>query len=495
MERNLFTQIKQILYRIVVWSVVVVLAACTPVAPVSTPEQTVRPQVTSTRRTPASSPQPAVSPTHTKQPQKVITVKQEELRGLVIRFWHNWSGASGEAITAAVDEFNLTNPYGVLAVASYQGTLDEIDQKLDLFSDHADRPDIVVGYLHQALAWDDQFGLADLDDYLMDPTWGYTVDEQADFWPVFVDQNIVQGKRLGIPAQRAGQVLFYNQSWAAELGFSALPQSSEAFSQQACAAARANGAGQAPAIAGAGGWVISTDYPVMLSWMVAFGAKIYQEKISGSSQVSYLLDHREVLQTYEFLRGLYDNGCAWLPENTYPATYFAERKALFASGSVTDIPYFMEAMRKAGNQDRWTVLAYPGPDDSHGMVVYGTDYQILQSSEKQELAAWLLLKWLLLPENQSRLVQTTYSFPLRISEGKALAQSGEQTAAWTAALDLLQFAQAEPPLRSWSLVRWAISDSATQLFRSYTSMEQVPALVRYLDNTAGELHLMVNKDK
>lgn len=492
MKLHLLAKIKPVLH-ITLWLFLIVgLSACSPIIPVDTPVQTPEPQATPTRRTPVPKTQPVRTPTSTAEPPSVIDITAEELRGSVIRFWHNWPGAPGEVITALVEDFNLNNPWGILAVEIYQGNLDEIDEKLDVVGDKADRPDLVVGYLHQALDWDAKIGLVDLDDYLLDPIWGYSADEVADFNPVFLQHDLSRDKRLGIPAQRSGQILFYNQTWAQELGFSAAPLSSDNFMEQACEAARQN---QLIVKDGTGGWVISTEYPAIFSWMVAFGGVVFQDEPSVAPQGVFRFDQPDVLQTYEFLRGMYDNGCAWMPENPYPETYFAERKALFASGSITDIPYFLDAMRRTGNNDQWTVLAYPGPEGTQVVDVYGTSFVLLKSTEQQQLAAWLLLKWLLQPENQARLVQTTYAFPLRLSEIQHLAQSGSAPLAWVAGLNLLEFAQAEPPSRSWSLVRWAISDSATQLFRSYTTMEQVPALVRYLDQTTEDLLKMVDENE
>lgn len=492
MKRNLFRQIKPALCWIIVCSVGVIFAACNPIAPMVTPQQTIEsPDTPTPRVSPSSTIQPETTPAITPEPQSVIQLSEEDLKGAVIRFWHNWSGPSGDLITSLVEDFNLNNPYGILAVEIYQGSLDEIDENMTLLEDTLDRPDLVVGYLHQALAWDDQVGLVNLDDYLLDPVWGYSASERAEFFPVFLEYEVHQEKRLGIPAQRSGHLLFYNQGWARELGFEAVPSSSDEFLQQACAAAQANRASQPAGYAGTGGWVISIEYPAIMSWFAAFDAEIYQETTEGASQGVYSFNRREVRLAYEFLRNMYDQGCAWMPENPYPETHFAERKALFASGSTTEIPYFNDAMGRAGNNDEWTVIAYPGPDGNQAIDVYGTAFVILKSSEKQQLAAWLLTKWLLQPENQARLLQTTYAFPLRIAH----TQIGEQSATWKAAIELLQFAQVQPPSRSWRLVRWTLTDSATQLFRSYTTLEQVPALVRFLDQTADDLHEMVNEEK
>lgn len=492
MKRRHTIHIVPIWYGIILWIIGAGLSACNSVLPISTPEQALsNPQVAPTRRIPVPTAQSEIRPTPTPEPQSAIQVGEEELKGLVIRFWHNWTGSSGEAVTSLVDDFNLNNPWGILVVEIYQGNLDEIDKKLSQLKDAAERPDLLVGYVHQALVWDKQIGLIDLNDYLLDPVWGYSADERADFYPVFLDYEVVQEKRLGIPAQRSGYVLYYNQGWARELGFVSAPLSSDAFLQQACAAAQANKATQPFAYDGTGGWAISLEHPAILSWMAAFGADILHEGNLASDQDEYTFNQPEVQRTYEFLRKMYDQGCAWMPENPYPETYFAQRKALFASGSVTDIPFFLDALQRAGNHDAWTVLAYPGPDDAQAIDVYGPAFQVLKSSERQQLAAWLLIKWLLQPDNQARLLQTTHSFPLRRSN----VQVGGKSSTWEAAVDLLQFAQVEPALSSWSLVRWAISDSATQLFRSYTTLEQTPDLVRYLDQTAGDLNSLMSEEK
>ncbi|PIZ25991.1 MAG: ABC transporter substrate-binding protein, partial [Chloroflexi bacterium CG_4_10_14_0_8_um_filter_57_5] len=45
-------------------------------------------------------------------------------------------------------------------------------------------------------------------------------------------QDPVNGQRLGAPAQRSARFLFYNQTWARELGFSAPPATADEFRQQ-----------------------------------------------------------------------------------------------------------------------------------------------------------------------------------------------------------------------------------------------------------------------
>jgi hypothetical protein len=81
-------------------------------------------------------------------------------------------------------------------------------------------------------------------------------------------------------------------------------------------------------------------------------------------------------------------------------------------------------------------------------------------------------------------------FPVRRSAQSLLgdANTGDLGSQWAAALDLVQYAHPEPVFYSWSTVRWAVSDAATQLFRYYFTIDQVPTLVKLLDDTAADLH-------
>jgi len=113
----------------------------------------------------------------------------------------------------------------------------------------------------------------DLNPYANDPIWGFSRQEQADFYPAFWEHDLSDGKRLGVPAQRSGQLLLYNTTWARQLGFDAPPPHPKQFKEQACTAAQANLADEEAGNDGTGGWMISAEYPVMLSWIYAFGGE------------------------------------------------------------------------------------------------------------------------------------------------------------------------------------------------------------------------------
>ncbi|OGO27820.1 MAG: hypothetical protein A2Z16_02005 [Chloroflexi bacterium RBG_16_54_18] len=485
------------------WTIgfIIVLAACSngssrlPATRTSTTGQ-----VSQTPGTPLPVSQTPSQPAHTPTLQETLDLTDEDLRGTVIHFWHAWSGESGKVIRQLVDEFNLSNRWGIVVVPVMHSSYDELNAELDISLAQRSPPDLVAAFLHQALSWNLVGGLVELDRYVDDPTWGMSVSEQEDFYPVFWEQDLLAGKLLGIPAQRSGQMLYYNRSWAEELGFNSEPSNTEAFADQACASLEAVRADEDPANNNLGGWIIAEgdrpDYSALLGWIASFGGKIFQPPATTiSTRSPYRFDNPQVEDAFTFMRGLYDDGCARFATASYPQAEFAARGGLFSTGSIMGIPSQKVAFTQASSQDEWTVIPFPSPGSQPAVSVYGPSFQILPSSPEQQLAAWVFTKWILSPENQARLVQETSAFPLRRSVLEHLATYRRLNPHWAAAVDLLSSARAEPALQSWDTVRWALSDASTQLFRSYFTIDQVPNLLALLDRTAAELHLGPDLDE
>jgi ABC-type glycerol-3-phosphate transport system substrate-binding protein len=433
-----------------------------------------------------TSPTTPTTPTSKPDPVSSLQIQPAELKGITIQFWHVWPGASNETLNKLVEEFNASNEWGIRVEPTSQGNFDTMSEQVNAAIQEKRLPDIVMGYPYQAQAWDqDGQAVVNLEDYVNDPAWGLSQEEQSDFYPVFWQQDLAGEKRLGIPAQRTAQVIYYNQTWAKELGFQQPPATPEEFKKQACAAAQANNGGKpappTPDPNHTGGWIISTNYSAIAGWIEAFGGEI-------STSSGYHLGTPQVESAFTFLRGLYDQGCAWLSKSDPPTGEFADRQGLFATESITSIPYQAAEFKQAANQDEWAVLPFPGTAGKPAINVYGSSYQILKSQPARQLAAWLFIKWLTSPENQSQLSRSSGYFPTRASARQRLALDSSGTLQWAASLELIQYVRPEPSFQSWSTVRWALSDAATQLFRYYFTIDQVPSLVKLLDQTANDLN-------
>lgn len=445
-------------------------------------------------RTPNQTPPPpepatvtVAAPSETPPPISQLNLQPEDLRGVIIRFWHPWTGASGQTIRSLVNEFNQNNDWGIVVVPVAQAGLDGIDAQLGAARQTGEMPDLAVGYLHQLLAWDQAQPLVDLQAYVTDPVWGLPLPEQADFTPAFWEQDIVAGRRLGIPMQRSAQVLYYNASWAQALGFSLQPITPDNFRQQVCQAAWANRNDESSQNDGTGGWIVSTNYATALSWIYSFGGDVVG--LPDSGQDIYRFNTPQADEAFTFLRGLYDLSCAWISEAPYPEAEFAGRLGLISTGSVMDIPYQTQAFQRSGNTDQWRVIAYPSANQSSAIAVYGASLAVFPSSPQQQLAAWQLIRWLLEPLNHARFVEASGSFPIRAAELAHLEDYRRRYPQWGQALELIPSARPEPQIRSWGQVRLALSDAFTQLFRSYFSIDQIPGLLNYLERTAADLHV------
>jgi len=431
---------------------------------------------------PTSTPKP--SAIQTPAPTTTLGIEAGQLQGVHVTFWHAWTGASGQVIEAQVGEFNRSNPWGIQVEAIPLGSYDQISDQITLTGKTGALPDIVVAYLYQALAWDaSEARLADLSSYVDDPDWG--MDEQAllDFYPIFWEHGQVGDQHFGVPAQGSAQLLYYNTTWAKELGFNAPPGSPEEFKAQACAAAQTFKRDNDPRNDQMGGWIISTDYPAVLGWMFAFGAEI--QAVDGEG---YQFNTAQVQEAFDFLRGLLDSGCAWLSESQSPEAEFAARQGLFATGSVAGILYQEEAFVAAGSQDEWDVIPFPSPRGEPAIAAYGPSFQILRSTPERQLASWLFIQWLGGAERQAQLAQVSGYYPVRASSLEHMGVLPAAHPQWKTALDLLSYAHPEPALRSWDVVRWTVEDAATQLFRYYFEQDRVPVLVKLLDETANELN-------
>lgn len=397
-------------------------------------------------------------------------------------FWHPWEGALGVEIDRLSQEFNRTNAWGLHVETFAWPGADALLAALQSTNGGQPLPDIVTASGYQLGAQADlRTALVELETYVQDPVWGLPQADREDFDPLFWQQDVLDGKRSGIPALRSASVLYYNRSWAQALGFSRPPQTAAEFEEQACAAARANLSDDSRENDGRGGWIINTGYPSTLAWLYAFGAEV------SRPEGGYELNTGEVRQALAFLRRLYEQGCAWLPDDEFVEAEFAARQGLFASGTVMGIPAQANAFNNAGSRDVWMVRPYPGQSGPGAVAVYGPSFSIRKSTPARQLGAWLFVRWLLSPENQESLVRASSALPLRAAV-MPLLQERPPLDQWQQAAALLAVGKPEPSQVSWLQVRWAVSDVTTQLFRWYFTTDQLPASVRLLEQTAEELH-------
>ena len=446
------------------------LAACGPLTaiPINTPPvATEKPSVPNT-------PTPAVSK---------LNVEKEALRGVQVKVWHPWFGAQASLFESQVAQFNKENEWGIIVSAEGQQNYSELYSQTTNALNDSTNPQIVVALPEHALGWDTK--VVDLNTYLHDPDYGMSALDISDFANAVWLQDEVDGKRYGMPAQRTARFIFYNQSWARELGFSAPPKTSAEFEQQACAAHAALGKDADTGNDALGGWLIDADAATALSWMLAFDGGIQEEN-------GYRFLTPGNIAAFKYLKVLQQKGCAWVASQDSPVVdRFAARQALFSTGSLDDLIEQSRTFLSSGSQDEWTVLTFPG-DEQQAIVVYGSSFVMFESDDVTQLAAWLFMRWMLSPENQARWVQSTGLFPLRASAMDLLTDYGKTHPQWAEAVKLLPGGKITPQLASWRLVRVMLRDGFADMFDTIRHPDltdgQVPVVLKQMGETATDLN-------
>lgn len=397
----------------------------------------------------------------TKLPTQVELIPDfERFPDLVeVDFWHPWSGEMAKVVEQLVSEFNLSNTWNVRVESSQMGDENFIAGKVISSLDKEEQPHIIsapIEFLRNLTLAEEV--IVDLSPYVSHARWGISPQEQLLYPVAFWQQDAVENIRFGLPAQRDAYFLFYNKTWAQELGFVSPPTTPDEFLNQSCAAARSNSFDKDSENDGTGGWIFDTTPATVLSWMRVFGGG----QMPASESVTYLLRTSANERAFGFLQQLMRLGCAWTPQEQNPHLYLKERKALFYSGSMEDLI----RQGKTGMKDDWVMIPYPSLEGNEVILSDGLSYGILRSDANHNLASWLFIRWLQTPENLAKVVAATLTLPPVSSVREEVKKIGEPNPAWELSLEYLPLVKSMPLLSSWLNVGKVLQDAAWQVVQS-----------------------------
>jgi multiple sugar transport system substrate-binding protein len=398
-------------------------------------------------------------------------------KGQVVEFWHPWQGDLAKRVDEAVAEFNQTNEWNITVKVKPFYSSGALDEAISAgLKDKANGlPPLVAAASDQLAAWSAlNDAVVGLDDFLADPQYGMTGAEMAAFYPAFWAQDQVGGRRIGIPALRTARVIFYNESWAKDLGFSGPPKTPAEFKAQACAAAKKNNTAGIREKYGTGGWMIDNDALTTLSWLGVFGA----QPIPAEDGKPYTFQSKEAQDALSFLRGMLDEGCAWLARNPAPYEYFARRMALFYSGTLPDVYIQSRWQEKLKNKDTWQILPFLGKDGKPVVYSSGYSYAVFQSTPETELAAWIFIRWLEKPAVAAKFETALPSLPVSSAHAVQFSESKGQFP-WNMILPLIESARPAPVLPSWLEAHRLVEDAAWQTYR--VPVGDLPQILPQLD--------------
>jgi len=427
------------------------------------------------------SPAPTKTSAPTLTPVPDIAVDTAKLDKLQIRILHPWTEDTGMQMTRLVDQFNQTNQWGIFVIEIAPGSAGLVQEKYRELLLDKQAPDVLVMSPSQLLHSDAINGnILDLNPYVLSAKFGLFPDEQEDFLPAFWNESVVQGKRFGIPAQRTTEMLFYNVTWAKELGFISPPKTWTAFREQVCAANASKRKDADSLDDGLGGWIINTNALTTLSWLRTFGSDPLE-----NSNPRFLSVKSE--EGFNALLKLSTDSCAWLSRLPQPYEYFTNRQALVYSGSMQDLLVQTRTNTRLESEDDWIVLPYPPADGESFILTEGVDYGITTSTDERQLASWLFVRWLSYPEQQAWLLRNSGTLPLGETVLPLVSDLEEEYPLWADAAALSEYIVTLSVSKDLDIIKTVVEDGGWQLFKTGLKSDAIQALLSQIDMLIAEM--------
>jgi multiple sugar transport system substrate-binding protein len=413
----------------------------------------------------------------------------ENLSGVRVVFWHQHTGAREAELQIIVDEFNATNPYGIIVEARNEGGYDDIYNKMIAGLTTGDVPGLTVAYQNQAAAYMVADGLVSLDPYINHPVYGLSVEEQADFFQAFLEGDRLpqfDNHAYGFPPNRSMEMLYYNAEWLAELyeadaiSFAGPPQTPEQFAEAVCAA-KDNPFSKSVDPSFSIGYQVRTDASNFAALVFARGGDIFDYDNN-----QFTLNTPEAKDAMMHIKELFDAGCAVrIAERFGDQSDFGAGKNLFTMGSSSGFPFYAAAVNEGGTGGfDWAMGAIPYTGANPVMNIYGASVSVPKTDPATQLAAWLFIRYYTSPEIQRDWSIASNYFPVRASVVDELEEFYfEQNPAYAAAFELLPFTKREAPVAGYDNVR----DVMSQAFERVLAGENIDVVLADAEAEANRL--------
>jgi ABC-type glycerol-3-phosphate transport system substrate-binding protein len=456
--------------------ILLILSACQPKnAEVVQSTTTTTIQQTATR-TPTKI--PTSTPTNTPTPTWLVPLT--ELEETELLFTHPWTGELARTIDNLVDDFNQNNEYSIFVKVSAPGSSQQVFQQSEAALRDGLGPNIVVVPTEELAYWHKMENLITLDGYLNDVQYGLNNDLIDDFIPLFWDQDVLDEQRLGIPISRNANFLVQNISWSKELGFDIAAMTPQLFRNQTCKARDELLNDNDWVNNGMGGWIVQQDEYTILNWLNAFQLVEFP-----TTETPYAFDQPAALDGFTFLREIFDEDCSWNARNPTHYEYFANRQALYISADVYDLEPLQKTFVLLESEDQWQVTPYPHKQAKPELILHGESIGILKSDPAQELASWLFIRWLSMPEQQIQFAKVNPGLPVSHSILEQI--SIDRSDQWNQVILLLEDAKPAPRTAEWRVARFVLQDAYYQVFNTNITPVQYPQIISLLDSIIADL--------
>ena len=423
----------------------------------------------------------------TKEPTAIVTatrsayleVSPTAMQETQLKFLHPWVGPNAKAISALVNEFNRSNEWGITVEAASVGGDEVLYEQGRQMLSGGSMPDIVAINPYYAQRLDGDYFWMDVTPYMQDAEWGISDDALNAIPAVYFEQSQVGERLMGLPFGMSATALYYNVTWARELGFSEIPTTPEGLEAQACAAADALLMDSDFENNGTGGMPIYANAESVFAWYTAFGGMLAPETAVAS------FNNQAASESFDYIKTMFDESCAWDPRLPTPYDYFARRLALVYPGSLKTFEAQKSAMDRSGNTDEWAMIPFPTVDGQGTFLVDGYALVITVAKPETQLASWLFTRWLSSPAAQQVFADASYLWPLQSEITMMMDEMTQRAPQWDDLITSLDLAQSAPAYPAWVMDRMVLEDAFYQYLFGYQPV--LTDILTSLDATILEL--------
>ncbi|MEM9774726.1 MAG: extracellular solute-binding protein [Chloroflexota bacterium] len=381
-----------------------------------------------------------------------------DLNGIVVTWWHNNSGRQFDAVETIINDFNSTNPFGIVVDGSNEGDLGVVFEKMQVGLNTGDVPSLVSATPGQIANYQARSGLIVLDPYFEHPTYGLSVAEQADFHKGFIDSTRFpqfNDQLLGFPQDRAMEVLYYNADLLEELGFPEPPRNIRDFEEMACEAADEGDTT---------GFQIVPNGASLMSYAIASGDRLYDAERNSMDLA------QDGLFTYlQAIERMFDDECIVVSEELFSdQTAFGQGEVLFIQGSSLNLPFVRAAVVDNAPEDgeplNWSIAPVPYNGFEPIQNTYGVSLAIPRTTAEEQLAAWIFIQYFASIEQQAQWVRTTNNYPLRISTSTLLESYFQENPVYQTGFELLKYSANEPAVAGYDTIQEEVGRAYGSIF-------------------------------
>ena len=425
-------------------------------------------------------------PTATPTPvPEFLEIDPEHLAGTKLSLKFCMDGKEKSTLEKLVESFNEENPEGITVQAENILSVDELGEQVV-----SNRTDIVIADSSWLRSLNTEGGLyLDLSAFLNDQNLSLSKEDIQPLMPVMLETEKQKESYYALPLWADPAFLFYNKTWAIELGFPDTPSDLASFAEQVCAAGKANYQDKDESKHGTGGWIVSSDPEDVMSWLLAFTQNGETPGDIMRSSTGNLFE-----DTAAWLRNLYDNGCAWISRVKEPYDYFANRYSLVYSGTYSDAERQFNAFDQSEEHsfDNWDLILYPSRSgkEKTDPRIYADIVSIAipdRGDAKAANAAWHFIRWLFRNEHAAELSLAALGWPVQDNDAvtKLYRNSGEDKLYQT--LSFRQYLANSDNGGNWLTDQRILSDGFAYIFNPSAKPEDIADIWEQIGSIIAEV--------